>query len=111
MTTDALVGLGLGQDVYVLTDGRFSGFTEGAAVGHIAPEAAAGGPLAVVEEGEYIRIDIENRRVDLEVAEEEIARRLAAWTPPPPKVKGGILGICAKLALGADEGGMLEDLL
>ncbi len=111
MTTDALVGLGLGQQVYVLTDGRFSGFTEGAAVGHIAPEAAAGGPLAVVEEGEYIRIDIEKRRVDLEVAEEEIVRRLAAWTPPPPKVKGGILGICAKLALGADEGGMLEDLL
>ncbi len=111
MTTDALVGLGLGQRVYVLTDGRFSGFTEGAAVGHIAPEAAAGGPLAVVEEGEYIRIDIEKRRVDLEIAEEEIVRRLAAWTPPPPKVKGGILGICAKLALGADEGGMLEDLL
>ncbi len=111
MTTDALVGLGLGQQVYVLTDGRFSGFTEGAAVGHIAPEAAAGGPLAIVEEGDSIRIDIENRQVDLEIPEEEITRRLAAWTPPPPKVKGGILGICAKLALGAEEGGMLEDLL
>lgn len=111
MTTDALVGLGLGQQVYVLTDGRFSGFTEGAAVGHIAPEAAAGGPLAIVEEGDPIRIDIENRRVDLEIPEKEITQRLAAWTPPPPKVKGGILGICAKLALGAEEGGMLEDLL
>ncbi len=109
MTTDALVGLGLGQDVFVVTDGRFSGFTEGAAIGHLAPEAAAGGPVAVVEEGDIIKIDIEGRRVDLDLPENEISRRLDAWRAPEPKVKKGILGICAKMALQADEGAMLED--
>lgn len=109
MTTDALVGLGLGQKVYVLTDGRFSGFTEGCAVGHIAPEASVGGPLAIVAEGDEICIDIESRQVDLELSTKEMDRRRAAWAPPSPKVKRGILSICARLALGAEEGGMLED--
>ncbi len=109
MTTDALVGLGLGQDVYVLTDGRFSGFTEGAAVGHITPEAAAGGPLSIVEDGDPVTIDIDNRRVDLDISDKDIQKRLETFTPPPPKVNRGILGICAKMALQADEGAMLED--
>jgi dihydroxy-acid dehydratase len=111
MTTDALVGLGLGTDVFVVTDGRFSGFTEGAAIGHLAPEAAVGGPLAVVEDGDPIVIDIPSRRLDLDIPQEEIDNRLREWTPPPPKVAGGILGLCAKTALQADVGAMLDDRL
>lgn len=109
MTTDALVGLGMGQDVFVVTDGRFSGFTEGAAVGHLSPEADVGGPIAVVEEGDIISIDIPGRRVDLQVPEEEIRRRLSRWTRPEPKSKRGILGLCAKTALQAHLGAMLDD--
>ncbi len=109
MTTDALVGLGMGQDVFVVTDGRFSGFTEGAAVGHLSPEADAGGPIAVVEEGDLISIDIPGRRVDVQLPEEEIRRRLSKWTAPEPKSKRGILGLCAKTALQAHLGAMLDD--
>ena len=109
MTTDALVGLGLGTDVYVLTDGRFSGFTEGCAIGHVAPEAFVGGPVAVVEEGDPVAIDIEARTVNLDLPEEVIAQRLSKWVQPEPKVKRGILGLCAKTALQADLGGMLDD--
>ena len=111
MTTDALVGLGLGTDVFVVTDGRFSGFTEGAAIGHLAPEAAVGGPLAIVKENDPISIDISSRRLDLDIPAEEIKRRLENWTPPPPKADRGILGLCAKTALQADVGAMLDDRL
>ena len=111
MTTDALVGLGLGTDVFVVTDGRFSGFTEGAAIGHLAPEAAVGGPLAIVKENDLISIDIPSRRLDLDIPAEEIKRRLENWTPPPPKADRGILGLCAKTALQADVGAMLDDRL
>ena len=111
MTTDALVGLGLGTDVFVVTDGRFSGFTEGAAIGHLAPEAAVGGPLAIVKENDPISIDIPSRRLDLDIPAEEIKRRLENWTPPPPKADRGILGLCAKTALQADVGAMLDDRL
>jgi dihydroxy-acid dehydratase len=111
MTTDALVGLGLGTEVFVVTDGRFSGFTEGAAIGHLAPEAAVGGPLAVVEDGDPIVIDIPSRRLDLDIPQKEIENRLREWTPPPAKVAGGILGLCAKTALQADVGAMLDDRL
>ncbi len=109
MTTDALVGLGMGQDVFVVTDGRFSGFTEGAAVGHLSPEADVGGPVAVVRDGDMISIDIPARRVDLELPEEEIRQRLSEWVPPRPKVDRGILGLCARTALQAHLGAMLED--
>ncbi len=109
MTTDALVGLGLGTEVYVLTDGRFSGFTEGCAIGHVAPEAFVGGPIAIIGEGDPISIDIEARTVNLDLPETMIAERLALWTQPEPKVKRGILGLCAKTALQADLGGMLDD--
>lgn len=108
MTTDALVGIGMGQDVFVLTDGRFSGFTEGAAIGHISPEAAVGGIIAVVEEGDKIRIDIAGRRVDLLVSEETIQKRLAEWKLPLKK-SVGILGIYAKTALQAHLGAMIDD--
>jgi dihydroxy-acid dehydratase len=109
MTTDALVGLGMGQDVFVVTDGRFSGFTEGAAVGHLSPESDIGGPIAVVEEGDIISINIPDRRVDLELPEQEIKRRLSKWTPPEPKSKRGILGLCSRTALQAHLGAMLDD--
>ncbi len=109
MTTDALVGMGMGQDVFVVTDGRFSGFTEGAAVGHVAPEAAVGGPIALIEEGDTISIDLDAKTLTLELEGGEIARRRAAWTPPAPKATRGILGICAKNALSAHLGAMLDD--
>lgn len=109
MTTDALVGLGMGQDVFVVTDGRFSGFTEGAAIGHLSPEAAVGGPIAIVEDGDFISIDIPKGTADLELSADEIAARLEIWTPPAHKSKRGILGLCAKTALQAHLGAMLDD--
>jgi dihydroxy-acid dehydratase len=109
MTTDALVGAGKADDVFVVTDGRFSGFTEGSAIGHVAPEAAVGGPIAIVEEGDPVIIDIPKRKLDLDISEKEIARRLQAWSPPPAKVKRGILSIYAKTALQAHEGAMMDD--
>jgi dihydroxy-acid dehydratase len=108
MTTDALVGIGMGQDVFVLTDGRFSGFTEGSAIGHISPEAAVGGVIAVVENGDTIKIDIDNRTADLDVPVETIKRRLESWSPPLKKSRG-ILGIYAKTALQAHLGAMIDD--
>ncbi len=108
MTTDALVGLGMGQDVFVLTDGRFSGFTEGAAIGHISPEAAVGGVIAVVEDGDTIAIDIDARSANLCVSDEVIKERLAKWKPPLKKLRG-ILGIYAKTALQAHMGAMIDD--
>ena len=108
MTTDALVGIGMGQDVFVLTDGRFSGFTEGAAVGHISPEAAVGGVIAVVEEGDIIKVDIPGRSIDLLLPEETINERLSKWKLPLKKSRG-ILGIYAKTALQAHLGAMIDD--
>ncbi len=111
MTTDALVGLGMANDVFVVTDGRFSGFTEGSAIGHVAPEAAVGGPLAIVEEGDPVMIDIPSRKLDLGISEKEIKTRLKAWSPPPAKVKRGILSVYAKTALQAHQGAMIDDKL
>jgi dihydroxy-acid dehydratase len=111
MTTDALVGLGMANDVFVVTDGRFSGFTEGSAIGHVAPEAAVGGPLAIVEEGDPVMIDIPSRKLDLAISEKEIKTRLEEWSPPPAKVKRGILSIYAKTALQAHQGAMIDDKL
>ena len=108
MTTDALVGIGMGQEVFVLTDGRFSGFTEGAAIGHISPEAAVGGVIAVVEDGDIIKIDIPGRTVNLDLPEEVIAARLAKWKLPLKRERG-ILGIYAKSALQAHLGAMIDD--
>ena len=108
MTTDALVGIGMGQEVFVLTDGRFSGFTEGAAIGHISPEAAVGGVIAIVEDGDIIKIDIDGRSVNLDLPEVTINERLAKWKLPLKKERG-ILGIYAKTALQAHEGAMIDD--
>lgn len=108
MTTDALVGIGMGQDVFVLTDGRFSGFTEGAAIGHISPEAAVGGAIAIVEDGDMIRIDIDAKTANLDLPNDVIQKRLAKWELPLKKTRG-ILGIYAKTALQAHLGAMMDD--
>jgi dihydroxy-acid dehydratase len=89
--TSALVGEGLGDSVALITDGRFSGGTHGLMIGHIAPEAALGGPIALVEEGDPIVIDVDRKALDLDVAADELARRRARWTSPPPRYPGGVM--------------------
>jgi dihydroxy-acid dehydratase len=102
--TAALVGEGLGGDVALLTDGRFSGGTHGLMIGHVAPEAALGGPIAIVQEGDTVIIDVDARRLDLDVPPEEIARRLAGWTPPEPRYRSGVMGKYAALVSSASQG-------
>ena len=102
--TAALVGEGLGDAVALITDGRFSGGTHGLMLGHIAPEAALGGPIAIVEEGDEIVIDVDRKALDLMVAEDEIARRFAAWTPPAPNYTTGVLAKYAALVGSASTG-------
>jgi dihydroxy-acid dehydratase len=96
--------MGLGESVAMVTDGRFSGATRGPCIGHVAPEAEAGGPIAAVREGDAICIDIPARRLDLLVPEDDIARRLEAWQPRPPRVTGGFMDIYRRIVSGADEG-------
>ena len=102
--TAALVGAGLGETVALLTDGRFSGATRGLMAGHVAPEAAAGGPIAAVREGDTIAFDIDARTLNLEVDEAEIARRLEEWTPPPPRWERGVFAKYARSVSSASEG-------
>jgi dihydroxy-acid dehydratase len=106
--TSAIMGMGLGDSVALITDGRFSGATRGACIGHVSPEAAAGGPIAFVEDGDRIRIDIPNRTVDLLVSEEELAKRKANWTPKTPDITTGYLARYAKLVSSANEGAVLK---
>ena len=106
--TSAICGMGLGESVALLTDGRFSGATRGASIGHISPEAAAGGPIALVQEGDRIAIDIPNCSIVLKVSEDELARRRAAWVCPEPKIKTGYLARYAKLVTSADKGAILQ---
>lgn len=102
--TGALVGAGLGDSVALLTDGRFSGATHGLMAGHVAPEAAHGGPIAAVREGDSIVLDIKARRLDVEISEQEMKARLAQWTPPAPRYKSGVMAKYAKLVSSASEG-------
>jgi dihydroxy-acid dehydratase len=102
--TAALVGEGLGESVALLTDGRFSGGTHGLMVGHVAPEAALGGPIAIVEEGDPVVIDVDRGVLDLEVPAEEIARRFERWSPPPPRYTTGVLAKYAALVSSASYG-------
>ncbi len=106
--TSAIAGMGLGASVALITDGRFSGATRGASIGHVSPEAAAGGPICLVQEGDLISIDIPNCRITLEVDEEELAKRRAAWICPEPKVKTGYLARYAKMVTSADKGAILD---
>ena len=106
--TSAIAGMGLGESVALITDGRFSGATRGASIGHVSPEAAAGGPICLVQEGDLISIDIPNCKITLEVDEEELAKRRAAWVCPEPKVKTGYLARYAKMVTSADKGAILD---
>lgn len=106
--TSAIAGMGLDKEVALITDGRFSGATRGASIGHICPEAAQGGPIAFVEEGDLIDIDIPSCRIDLLVDDETLKRRRAAWTCPEPKVKTGYLARYAKQVSSAAKGAVLE---
>ena len=102
--TGAIVGQGLGEEVALLTDGRFSGATHGLMIGHVAPEAAVGGPIAALREGDVVTIDVKNRRMDVELSEEEIQKRLKAWTPPAPRYTSGALAKYAGMVSSAAQG-------
>ena len=102
--TAAIVGAGLGDSVALLTDGRFSGATHGLMAGHVAPEAARGGPIAAVQEGDMVCFDIPTRRLDLEIPETDIAARLNDWTPPPARYTRGVMAKYARLVSSAAEG-------
>ena len=106
--TSAIAGMGLDKDVALITDGRFSGATRGASIGHVSPEAASGGPIGLVEEGDLIAIDIPAHTIALKVPDEELARRKAAWTCPEPKIKTGYLARYARLVSSADRGAVLD---
>ncbi|MEF2845506.1 MAG: dihydroxy-acid dehydratase [Eggerthellaceae bacterium] len=102
--TSAICGMGLDKSVALITDGRFSGATKGPAIGHVSPEAAAGGPIALVHEGDIIEIDIDKGTLTLDVSDDELAKRRAAWVAPEPKYKVGVLARYAKLVSSADKG-------
>jgi len=106
--TSAIIGAGLGDKVGLITDGRFSGGTYGLVVGHVAPEAAVGGAIALVRDGDTITIDAERRRLELELPEAEIARRRAAWKAPAPRYTTGVLAKYAKLVSSASLGAVTD---
>ena len=106
--TSAVVGMGLSKEVALITDGRFSGGTRGPCIGHIAPEAFEGGPIALIREGDEILIDIPHRQIELLVSKEELERRKKDFTPPPPKYKTGLLGRYIRLARPTSQGASME---
>ena len=108
MLNPTAVITGMGLKVALLTDGRFSGATQGACVGHISPEAMDGGPIALIQEGDVISLDIPGRKLEVRVEEAELARRKAAWTCPEPKVKTGYLARYARMVTSANTGAVLK---
>ncbi|MBU1168351.1 MAG: dihydroxy-acid dehydratase [Proteobacteria bacterium] len=106
--TSAIVGMKLDDSVALITDGRFSGGTKGAAIGHISPEAAHGGPIAIVREGDIIAIDIPSKKITLELSDEEIATRLKTWTKPQPRITKGYMARYSKLVSSASEGAIVK---
>ena len=106
--TSAIAGMGLGSSVALITDGRFSGASRGASIGHVSPEAAVGGPIALVQDGDIIRVDIPANKLDMLVSEEELAKRKAAWTPREPKVTTGYLARYEKLVTSGNKGAILD---
>lgn len=109
LTATAIIsGMGWGKDVALITDGRFSGATRGAAIGHVSPESAEGGPIGLLRDGDIIRIDIPNKRLDVDLADEELARRRAEWKAPEPSVKDGYLARYARSVSSASKGAVVE---
>ncbi len=106
--TSAIMGMGLGSEVALITDGRFSGASRGASIGHVSPEAAVGGPIALIEEGDIIQIDIDNNSLNVAISEEEMERRRAAWTPREPKIKEGYVARYATMVTSGNRGAILE---
>ncbi len=106
--TSSIAGMGLDKEVALLTDGRFSGASRGASIGHISPEAMEGGPIALVREGDIIKIDIPNRKIDVLVSEEELAKRKAEWKQPEPRVRTGYLGRYSRLVTSANTGAVIK---
>jgi dihydroxy-acid dehydratase len=102
--TGALVGEGLGDSVALVTDGRFSGATHGLMAGHVCPEAAKGGPIAALRDGDVIVFDVTGRQLNVELSNSELRTRLAAWRPPPPRYETGALAKYASLVSSASEG-------
>ncbi|MCR1823717.1 MULTISPECIES: dihydroxy-acid dehydratase [Terrisporobacter] len=106
--TSAIAGMGLGESVALITDGRFSGASRGASIGHVSPEAAVGGPIALVKEGDLIKININEKTLNMEVSDEELEQRRKAWTPREPKITTGYLGRYSKMVTSGDRGSVLE---
>ncbi|MFI4911331.1 MAG: dihydroxy-acid dehydratase [Sedimentisphaeraceae bacterium JB056] len=106
--TSYIMGAGLGESVALITDGRFSGGTHGASIGHVSPEAANGGPIAFVKEGDIIDIDIPNNSIKVNISDEEFAKRKEGWVAPEPRIKSGYLAKYAAMATSADTGGVLK---
>ena len=106
--TSAIAGMGLGSSVALITDGRFSGASRGASIGHVSPEAAVGGPIALIEEGDVIAIDIPNMKLDVKVSEEELEARRTKWQPREPKVTSGYLARYASMVTSGNRGAVLE---
>ena len=106
--TSKIVGRGLGKDVALITDGRFSGASRGASIGHVSPEAAVGGPIALIEEGDIISIDIPNNSLNVKVSDEELAKRKEKWQPREPKVTTGYLARYRELVTSGNRGAVLE---
>ncbi len=106
--TSAIAGMGLGASVALITDGRFSGASRGASIGHISPEAAVGGPIALVEEGDIIKINIPENTITLDISDEEMASRKAKWQPREPKVTTGYLARYAAMVTSGNRGAVLE---
>lgn len=106
--TSAIAGMGLGSSVALITDGRFSGASRGASIGHVSPEAAVGGPIALVEEGDIIKINIPECTLNLDVSDEELAKRRSKWQPREPKITTGYLARYASLVTSGNRGAILE---
>ncbi len=106
--TSAISGMGLGESVALITDGRFSGASRGASIGHVSPEAAVGGPIALIEEGDIISVDIPNVSLNVKVSDEELAKRKSKWQPREPRVKTGYLARYEKMVTSGDKGAVLK---
>ena len=106
--TSAIAGMGLGSSVALITDGRFSGASRGASIGHVSPEAAVGGPIALVEEGDIISINIPELKLEIKVSDEEMQARKAKWQPREPKVTTGYLARYAAMVTSGNRGAILE---